>query len=393
MVTTTSPQVTPTAEQINRAQAAIAAYVRQIDANPDRREGAYPYALFHEPGRPIYGTVMMFHGFSAKPHQMWRLADYLFRNGFNVYQCAIAGHALVNPDQNWCQVDLKPEIAEPLKAKVAADPVLQASLANLSNPDAAGDTPRPSYLQRMALIARLLRMEPRLLDILKAIDRPNDPDFDRYFVSSHLRYLTDARDRLRELESLPGPIFTLGLSVGGAVALGLAADQPDRIQRVVAYAPLLEIYGEERRKYVELAGPLDIRELGWDPNLRFPVGALTANARFGKSYVQQNARIIARTPVFMVLTANEDAADIETNRRFFQNLGGDRQGHRFYHYPQEDLVPHPMVDPTEVSQGMSNRFWQSLYQETFRFLTTGDIDPDNLASIDQDAALPAVPPV
>ncbi|BAU40432.1 esterase [Leptolyngbya sp. O-77] len=384
---------TPTAAQIDQAREAIAAYVRQIESSPDRREGAYPYCLFHEPGQPIRGTVMMFHGFSAKPHQMWRLADYLFRNGLNVYQCTLAGHAFVNPDKNWCQVDLKPEIAIPLKEKVAADPVLQASLANLTNPKAAGDLPRPSYLQRMALIARLLRIEPRLLDILKAIERPNDPDFDRYFISSHLRYLTDARDRLRELDSLPGPIFTVGLSVGGAVALALAADQPDRIARVVAYAPLLEIYGEERRKYVELAGPLDIRELGWDPALRFPVGALTANARFGKAYVQQNVRSISRTPVFMVLTENEDAADIETNRKFYQNLGGDRQGHCFYQYPQEDLVPHPMIDPTEVSQGMSNRFWQSLYQETFRFLTTGEVNSSNLRSIDQDAALPAVPPI
>ncbi|MBL1178587.1 hypothetical protein [Pantanalinema sp. GBBB05] len=68
----------PTVDQVTQTQQAIAAYVQQVDAHPDRRVGAYPYALLHEPGQPIYGTVMMFHGFSAKPHQMWRLADYLF---------------------------------------------------------------------------------------------------------------------------------------------------------------------------------------------------------------------------------------------------------------------------------------------------------------------------
>jgi hypothetical protein len=52
-----------------------------------------------------------------------------------------------------------------------------------------------------------------------------------------------------------------------------------------------------------------------------------------------------------------------------------------------------MVDPTEISQGMSNRFWQSLYQETFRFLTTGKVDSANLSSVDQNVDLPPVPVV
>jgi hypothetical protein len=49
-----------------------------------------------------------------------------------------------------------------------------------------------------------------------------------------------------------------------------------------------------------------------------------------------------------------------------------------------------MVDPSEVSQGMSNRFWQSLYQETFRFLTIGEVDLSNMSSIGQDEDLPLV---
>lgn len=382
----------PTAEQIDRTKLAIAAYVDRISRNPEQREGAYPYYLFHEPGQPIRGTVMIFHGFSAKPHQMWRLADYLFRNGFNVYQPSIAGHVYVNPAKNWAQVDLKPEIAEPLKAKVQADPVLGTYLKNvMTNPE--GFT-RPTGLQRLALMARLVAIEPRLLDIIKAVEKPNDPDFDRYFISSHMAYLTDAEARLAELEAMPGPIFTVGLSVGGAVALGLAAAHPERIQQVVAYAPLLRIYGEERRRYINLAGPLDITESGWDPNLRFPVGCLTASDRFGSSYVlsQKSLKSLQDTPVFLVLTENEDAADIETNTTFFDKIGGGRNGNYLHLYLAKDLVPHPMVDPTEVSQGMSNRFWQSLYQETLRFLTTGKVDLTNMSSLDQNPDMPAVPP-
>lgn len=382
----------PTLEQINQAKAAIDAHIQSLNQNPDRRDGALPYYLFHEAGRPIRGTGIIFHGFSAKPHQMWRLADYLFQNGFNVYQPSIAGHPLINPTKNWCQVDLKPEYAEPIKAKVQKDPVLRTFIQNfMNNPGAA----RPGFMQQAGLMARLVLIEPRLLDIVKSIETADDPDFDRYFTSSHLRYLTEAQARLTELDAMPGDVFTVGLSVGGAVALSLAASRPDRVRGVVAYAPLLKIFGEERRQYVNLAGPLDISESGWDPNLRFPVGCLTAADRFGNSVVLSEAsvRSLSNVPTFLVLTENEDAADIETNQDFYERIGGEAEGHRFFLYPKEDLVPHPMVDPTEVSQNMSNRFWQSLYQETFRFLSAKRVNTSNLGSLEQDPDLPIVPPV
>ena len=387
------PSVTPTATQLDQAKQAIAAYIRSIDSQPDRREGAYPYYLFHEPGQPILGTVMLFHGFSAKPHQMWRLADYLFQNGFNVYQPSIVGHSLVNPAKNWAQVDLKPEIAEPLKAKVAKDPVLQTYFANLaSNPDVAA---QPNPLQQAALVSRLVNIEPRLLDIVKSIETYDDPDFDEYFTSSHLEYLTHAEARLADIASIPGAVYTVGLSVGGAVALALAAANPDRVQKSVVYAPLLRVYDEQRRQYVNLTGPLDIKEMGWDPNLLFPVGCFTAADRFGGSVVMSRASLDAlkKVPIFMVLTENEDAADIKTNQAFYEKTGAEHDGNRYYFYRAMDLVPHPMVDPTEVSQNMSNRFWQSLYQETFRFLTTGDVDIPNMGNLEQDPKLPQVPPV
>lgn len=382
----------PTLEQINQTKSAIDAHIQSLDQNPDRRDGALPYYLFHEPGRPIRGTVMIFHGFSAKPHQMWRLADYLFQNGFNVYQPSIAGHALINPAKNWCQVDLKPEYAEPLKAKVQQDPVLQTFIRNFANNPAAT---KPGFIQQMSLMARLIMIEPQLLDIVKSMEMNDDPDFDRYFTSSHLRYLTEAQTRLTELNAMPGNIYTVGLSVGGAVALGLAASRPDRIRGVVAYAPLLKIYGEERRRYVNLAGPLDISESGWDANLRFPIGCLTAADRFGSSVVlsDESVRSLSNIPSFLVATENEDAADIDTTIDFYQRIGGEGEGHRFFLYPKEDLVPHPMVDPTEVSQNMSNRFWQSLYQETFRFLSSGRVNTSNLGNIEQDSNLPIVPSV
>ena len=124
------------------------------------------------------------------------------------------------------------------------------------------------------------------------------------------------------------------------------------------------------------------------------MGCLTGADRFG-GFVRKpnNIATLRNIPTFLVLTQNEDAADLDTNQEFFENIGGDRNGHRCYLYSSGDMVPHPMVDPTEVSQQMSNRFWQSLYQETFHFLTAGEIDPDNMSNLDQDPNLPQVPPV
>jgi alpha-beta hydrolase superfamily lysophospholipase len=380
-------RVTPSAAQIEQTQQAIAAYVQRIDAHPDHRPGAYPYCRLHAPGEAILGTVMIFHGFSARPHQMWRLTEYLFQNGYNIYQPSIAGHVYLPPSKYWCQVDLKPEIADPLRAKVAQDPVLQLYFANLAS---AQNFSRPNKTQRLALMARLKALDPRLEGIMDSIQGDNDAVFEQFFISDHMRYLTDARDRLTELDAMPGDIYTVGLSVGGAVAMGVAADRSDRIKKSVVYAPLLEIYGEDRREYVNMAGPLDIQELGWDPNLRFPVGAMTAAARFGRAYVQKQTAALSKVPTFMVLTENEDAADIETNQSFFGAIGGADKGHQSFLYPASDLVPHPMVDPTEVSQGMSNRFWQTLYQETYRFLSTGKAELGNLEKLQQDSALPIV---
>ena len=390
MSTTVTTPLTPTNDQLTQTRQKIEAYIQSIDANPNHRAGAYPYYRFHEAGQSIRGTVLIFHGFSGQPGQMWRLADYLFQNGFNFYQATLAGHAFIPPHEFWPQVDLKPEILKPLRAKIQQDPVLQNYIANL--PDDPSKFQRPSYIQQAGLISRLLLIEPRLLDIVAAAERDNDPNFDRYFDSTHMNYLSDARSRLAELEAMPGPIYTIGLSVGGAVALALAADQPKRIKRVVAYAPLLKIYDPQREQYIELAGPLDISETGWDPSLRFPVGAFTAAARFGAFVRQrQNISTLQNVPTFMPLTENEDAASVDTNKDFFKAIGGKSKGHCCYVYPKSDLVPHPLVDPTTISQGMTNRFWQSLYQETFRFLTTGEIDPSNMSSLNQNSDLPQVP--
>ena len=382
----TDARVTPTAEALNQAVEKIEWHIAKVRSHPDQRPGAWPYYRFHPADEPIRGTVLIFHGFSARPHQMWRLADYLYDNGFNFYQVTLAGHDKLNPAKNWPQIDLRSQYVQPLIEKVQKDPVLVSAVLQKTNVGAVAPG------QQAALLGRLFQVAPEMNDLAKAIAHPQQPEFDRYFESSHTAFLTDAQQRLSELSSLPGPIYTVGLSVGGAVALGLAADQPERIEKVVAYAPLLRIIGEERRQYVQLAGPLDISETGWDPDLRFPVGALTAADYFGSELrMGESVARLRQTPAFIVLTENEDAADIAANEQFFADLSNPKNA--LYKYPAAAMVPHPMIDPTETSQGMSNLFWQSLYQETLRFLTTGTVETDNLSTLEQSGDIARVAPV
>ena len=381
----TDARVKPTAESLNEAIEKIERHVADVRSHPDQRPGAYPYYRFHPAGAPICGTVLIFHGFSDRPHQMWRLADYLYNNGFNFYQAPLAGHDKLNPAKNWPQIDLRSQYVRPLMEKVQKDPVLMSAM--LQKTDVGSVAPG----QQAALLGRLFQVAPEMNSVAKAIAHPQQPEFDRYFESSHTAYLNDAQHRLSELSSLPGPIYTVGLSVGGAVALGLAADQPERIEKVVAYAPLLRIIGEARRQYVQLAGPLDISETGWDPDLRFPVGALTAADYFGSELrMSDSVNRLRQTPAFIVLTENEDAADVAANEQFFADLNNLKNV--LYKYPSSAMVPHPMIDPTETSQGMSNLFWQSLYQETLRFLTTGAVDTYNLSTIEQSENIALVLP-
>jgi esterase/lipase len=392
MATNLQLSVTPTSEQISRAQAKIDAYIKSVKSNPNFRANSTPYYGFHDAGETIHGTVVIFHGFSGKPNQMALLSDYLFANGFNYYQTNLAGHALQPPSKYWCQVDLKPEIYKPLREKVQKDSVLSNYIANF--PTDPNKFQRPSLQQQAGLVSRLLLIEPRLLDIVPAVERDNDPDFNRYFNSNHMEYLTHAQQRLAELDDMPGPIYTIGLSVGAAIALGLAANKPTRISKVVSYAPLLKLHEPMMERYVNLAGPLDIHEKSWSPGESFPIGALTAAAKYG-AFVREpkNVKALQQVRTFMVLTENEDAANIPTNQKFFNDIGGEKKGNRFYMYPASDLVPHPLAEPDVKSQGMTNRFWQSLYQETFRFLTTGEIDPGNMSNTEQDPNLPQVPPL
>jgi len=372
--------IIPNAQEISQVKKIINARIRNIDANPNRRVGGYPYYLFHPPEKPILGTIIMFHGFGAIPHQMSLLAQSLFNNGFNIYQPCLAGHALIPPEKYWPQASFKPKISLLLKEKIKKDPVFQNYLKNIDeNLDKFnGPTPR----EREILTERLLKIEPRLEDFVWAIERESDRDFYRYFDSESVKYVTDARARLAELAAMPGPIYAIGLSVGATVALALAATEPERIKKVVAYAPLLKISDKKLSCFLHLGELLNLKQNLGEEGLYYPIETLIGAVHLGSLVMSaKQRRNLWKVPTLFVLTENDELADIETPQKFMEAIGGTWKGHRCYLYPKMNLVPSQMVDPRSPSNGMSNVFWRNLYRETRRFLQFGDIKAEKLGDL------------
>ncbi|KAJ7514029.1 hypothetical protein O6H91_23G023100 [Diphasiastrum complanatum] len=379
-----------TEDQLSKAKAAMDAFLNSVHANLEKREGTSPYYLLHEAGDAVYGNVLLFHGFSMTPEQCRRLAQYLFENGFNVYQCSLAGHSFANPNQNWPQVHLKLQWKYKIRQKVFSDPALVEAMRSF---DITQD--KFEFIHK-----KILSLSSDQAAIIAAIiheDEKSEP-FLRFYDSSHMQFLYEAEARLQEIESLPGPAFTVGLSVGGAVALGLAAAHPEKIAKVAAYSPFLKGFNELGRKVTLIAGPLDVKEIRWVPNLTFSASCLVAADLHGHHVRQEhNIKVLSRMPTFVMLTELDDSADFLTDQQFIASvrLSSGQHGppHLDGFYSRSEKVPHAMIDPTEESQGMTNKYWATLYQETFRFLTESIVNENQLHSLEQDPKLPQVAPL
>jgi pimeloyl-ACP methyl ester carboxylesterase len=194
--------------------------------------------------------------------------------------------------------------------------------------------------------------------------------FCRWFESQDLDYLREAEARLKEVHALPGPIFTVGLSMGGAVSLALAAAHPDKIAKTAVFSPLLKVLfytysmvvsawkplqrsllgtlvliptgkhyrfviscfssfiawvqveNQQNRVFCILAGPLGAQESGWYPDMPFSLGCFVAVDAFGH-FVRSNnnhVNVLAKIPTFVVLTEIDDSADVTAAEKFITGL-------------------------------------------------------------------------
>lgn len=381
----------PTSLQISATQATIDHYLQPINRDPNSRIDTVPYYQFHDitpRSKKIWGTVLIFHDFSATPRQTRPLADYLYAHGFNIYQASIAGHAVLPPDKFWPQISFKPKLYDLLRQQVENDPIFQNyRQALITNSEYVAMLTRA---QRSALLERLLTLEPRLQEVISALNSDTLPQTTPYFDSTTATYLEHAQDRLTDLAELPSPIYVIGIGLGATLGLLLAADRPHRIKRVVAYAPFLQLW-REFYQYWLMADVFNIREPGWQQQISCPARTWAPLAELSQTLsmakVQKNLR---KVPIFWVSTENDEVNDPEADSQFMQQLGGTWKGNYHYLYPRHALVPRAVITPPSDSLGMSNYFWRSLYQETWRFLVTGEVDQRHLGQWQLDSRLPSL---
>ena len=410
-----------TEDQYNATKTRLDNYISSILQIPEsiadgfyRRPWASPSYSLHPPGKGIRGTVLLFHGFTSRPHQMAVLEKYLFDNGFNVYNAGLPNHHLLPSavryylpgEKHWPQVVLRKKYREPLLKIYDNQEKRQELLKHFSGEINADVLSGENVEKRLDLIQIFLDTNLPALNIdiremMGAYQNPGGDAFKKYFTEGHLDYFNHAQARLSEVEKLPGPKYALGLSVGATVALGLAANNQDKIDAVVAYAPLLQVYGQQNRMRINVIGPSN-RVMTENRGTHFNVSSFTATQVFGtKVQKLYDDNIAVSTPTFMVLTDSpwETAADIDVSRTFFDKIKQPGTNHFKFEYKPQHRVPHAFADPEEVSLGeldavkgiaVSNEYWVSLYKETLRFFVDRDVVTDMLVvkAGDQDLPLP-----
>ena len=302
--------------------------------------GSEPYLRLHSATQTVKGTVVVFHGFSGMPIQQNPLVDYLFTQGYDVFDASVAGHYKVN-------------VSGRERSFLGSDRLKSGGLTPLENTFIAW--PYADY--------------------------GHDPVKE---------YSAEVETTFEIMKTLRAPFFAAGLSAGATQAIGLAASHPKEFKRVVALAPLLDLEPKKKKQLTSAAALITVGRgiagagewdgwFAWDKSNPFPQGCFWGLQKYGQSLLPRARAFQAeKQQVFLVTTDNEDAADSSQTKRFFDAAGGSAAGHVLYNYRAEQRVPHPINGLDSRSQGMINYYYKTLFQETVRFLDKGTVKTERL---------------
>ncbi len=448
-----APSVAPNAAKIAAASKKIFAHVsniRGIDPSMRRREIfsakrsgqlSEPYCLFHEADKKVYGTVVLFHGFNDRPLQQAKLASYLFHSGFDVYNVHLAYHYLVPGTAHWPRTVYRDDVLKSTADKLEAaksDPTFAPIFAKIALKFSEGKTPTVADFSAddFAKINAVLSAGPNPVSTQTLKDAWADPTsaaFKQLFktapqgpeptssdllvaaaqAADYMAFVTEARARIAEVSDL-GPVFLGGLSVGGTVALAAAADDGGKnVKGTMAHAPWLKSVDANNNSQTSLLAPLDSRinnlkagsyPMKWgNHQIEFSPASIAADLALG-SWTAGKAAKLVPIPTAMIVTDAELSADNTASGQLNAALVANAQGkvpHVRAAYPAADKVGHALTDPENytkenedpANQEHWNTRWRQLYQESFRFYTTGAISEDNLLRKDPSVQDPTLPQV
>jgi dienelactone hydrolase len=207
---------------------------------------------FHGPQKKVHGTVIVFHGGFGVPADTNLTSEYLYRNGFNVYAPALAGHAYL-PHRNPATV-LRAEVGGAAARKILMeDPIIGDVINRINNGSLMAPVHAPDGFDVNEIKERALKLirtglpQPLFKQLVHAMSLLVDDEYHvgiekevhRYFETDHHRYDSDPFERLADIAALPGPVYAIGWSMGGVEAMYLAA-RAKYIDRIVLFAPFLK---------------------------------------------------------------------------------------------------------------------------------------------------------
>lgn len=342
-----------------RLDAAVAANEsRMVKARKDphyrAKFGSEPYLKLHRADEAVKGTVVVFHGFSGMPVQQNPLVDYLFAQGYDVFNASVAGHYLVN------------EPGAP-RQFLGSKKLIEGGLTPLDNTFVAWPY----------------------------------ADYGRDPVKE---YTAEIDATYKIMSTLRKPFYAAGLSAGATQAIGIGARYPAEFKRVAALAPLLDLEPQKKSQLTSAAALIKTARItnggewdgwfAWDKTNPFPQGSFWGLQKYGSSLVPTAGAFKSnKQQLFVVTTDNEDAADSSKSAAFVAAAGGAAAGHVLFNYPKTYRVPHPINILDARSQGMVNFYYKTLFQETVRFFNDGKVKVDrlgkqDLAKSDRGSALP-----
>ncbi|GAB0494445.1 hypothetical protein MMPV_005738 [Pyropia vietnamensis] len=396
------PSHTGTAAAYDRATRTIDAYIASTTADAQARSGAQPFYAFHGPGEKVYGTALVFHGGFGKPADAVKTTTYLHANRWNVYAPPLAGHAFEGT--RWPSTRLRGEYGGDLARQLLlADPLLGSIAEGINNGTLMAPVHVPDgfdYDEAMTRALTVLRegMEPAaydtLLDAFELLVTANaypskQASLHKYFETDHMRYATVAAARVMDVVSLPGPVVVVGYSMGGVQALYASAWSDGLVSRAVLYAPFVDAAAPAEsprlRHLLQAVGALDLYDVPVPNDTTIPSVMLPAASLVGHTLLDEDlhAAVRRQTDVFCVFAEDDNMADVTLGLRVCRD-GVASAGSRSYVYPAQLELGH-FAAPSPM-----NPYSTPLLQETWRFLTTGEIRAEQMLNQSGDATMPSV---
>ena len=321
-------------------------YIKQAKALPGYIPGTEPRYYIHPARTRVHGTVIVVHGFGSSSNRTKVMSSFLFRQRFNVIAVnqAGAGQALRYLPTTLLREDAGlASVRELVETNPGTSPVLNDIKSAKTFQDQLlliekyGRT--PGLIRRLDSILNNteFREAYNALQVLK-FDLGKDlmtKKLRRYFESQHVRHDTEAFSVSQLGDSLPGPRFMLGYSLGGTYTT-YASSRSSDIERAVLLAPFFGTTSpgfSDFLKFISFIGSLDITSSFSGAQVAATIAAYQA----ARDSITQRVR--EQTRVLCIMAADDSVIDVN----FSTEVCASKFGGKTFVYPKDLGLGHSIT--------------------------------------------------